>query len=249
MNWFQRYGIPGAYFVALSAAWVFALSPQARAILAVDNNHTGALAGLAVLIFLPIGYVISIFGQVVYLSWRCCFPRWRWLRRLRGCLGGVHGRAADKAKVKFLGFCSDKPCNKPLDKLTEDEAIIEARTHLMTFSAALREKNSVSTHQFMRDWISRRMDVVAIDFSVILATLIAPVVALVLSASCQQPDGDAVWIVLTFSVIVMAVMVCSMRVLKRQVVEVIAGIYRIYRNDFGQIVIDDSPTPPEPKQT
>ena len=65
MNWFQRYGIPGAYFVALTAAWLFVLSPQTRAV--VDGDHTAALVGLAVLVFLPIGYVISVLGQVIYL--------------------------------------------------------------------------------------------------------------------------------------------------------------------------------------
>ena len=119
----------------------------------------------------------------------------------------------ERAGVCFIGFRSDGP--------PQDEATIEARTHLMAFRAALREKGSVDAHQFMRDWISRRMDVVAIDQSLILATILAGIMAL--GFFRPFPSSVRLNVALGASTLLIMVMVCSIRVLRRQVVEVIRG--------------------------
>ncbi len=207
MNWFERYGIPGAYFVSLMAIWIYAIRPDLFKNEACLSPEL--LAALAALIFLPSGYVISIIGQSVYLNWRSCFIRLRF-GRLRGCLG-FHGAALD----------SLDPANQ-----YRDEAIIEARTLLLT--ASRNGPLSVNTHRYMRDWIAKRMDVVAINLSLLLATFLAFIITLILLSFARGLSLTAI-IPFIISILVIIAMVYSIVVLRRQVIRVIAGIYRTYR--------------------
>ena len=147
---------------------------------------------------MPIGYVISIVGTSIYLKWL-----------------GVHRAAMEMVRVSPIRFLDGK--------LTRDEAIVEANSTLL---AALRNGIpgiSLEGHCYIRDWIRRRMDVVAINFSLIVATLLAGIIALVIWV-WQHPNG--VIIPLIISILVILAMICNMRKWHRGVVEVIAGIYR-----------------------
>ncbi len=119
----------------------------------------------------------------------------------------------DTARVTFLGFRGDQP--------TQYEAIIEARTLLIT---AVTERIPVSTHQYIRNWIARRADVMAINQSIFWATVFAGIIALTLPG---DPSSHAIIILSSISIIVIIVMIGSIMVLRRQVIEVIARIYRI----------------------
>ena len=214
MNWFERYGIPGLYFVGLIAGWVYAFCPQT-----IHPDNLNSLLGLiaaSIAISLPIGYIISIIGQSVYLNWRRCL--WRW-RRLRGWLG-FHGAAMDGLVGASTGSNRYEP--------TQDERIIEARTLLLT--ARGNGPLSVDTHRYIRDWIARRMDVVAINQSLVLATFFAGIIAFFVVSRLQPgPPCDRAVIVLSIiSVAVVLAMILSIWILRRQVIEVIGGIYRTY---------------------
>jgi len=204
LNWFERYGIPGLYFVGLMAGWVYAFCPQ---IIRWENLDTllGLIAAL-IAISLPIGYIVSIIGQSVYL---------RWL--------GVHGAAMDQLVREPEGSNRDEP--------TRDEAIIEARTLLLTAHGLFLDPTN--THRYIRDWIARRMDVIAINQSLFLATLLAGIIAIIAFVICRlqpgPPSAIAVIILSIISVAVILAMILSIRILRRQVIEVIAGIYRTYR--------------------
>ena len=168
------------------------------------------LLGVAGITFLPIGYIISIIEQSVYLNWR---------RRLWGCPRirrwlGFHGAALDNAV----------PTNQE-----RDEPIIEARTLLLT--ASRNGPLSVDTHLYIRNWIARRADVCAINLSLIVATFLAGIVALVLYLKLLGDDTSwgAVGILAIISVFVILVTLCSYSTLRRQLIEVVAGIYRTYR--------------------
>ena len=196
MNWFERYGIPGAYFVGLMAAWVYALYPD---ILRHQVCHNSPwLIGLAAIAFLPIGYIISILGQLLYLNCRCL---------------GVHRAAARRAKV-FKGL--------------DYEPSLEAKSLLLS---ALRTEIPVNTHLYMRDWISRRADVMSINGSLIIATVLAPIFAICvllclrLSFTCTC----TVCILTSVSVGVLILLCCSYCVLRKQVIQVITRVFRTYR--------------------
>lgn len=195
MNWFERYGITGLYFVGLLAGWAYTSYPQ-------TNILQPAWIAALIAMSLPIGYMISIFSQVMYLNWRrCCFR----IPRLRQWLG-FHGAAMDRLGLQEI----------------RDEAIIEARTLLLTASS--NGALSVETQRYMRDWISRRMDVVAINQSIIWATFLAVIIAFIFwrASPCYNLFSTPSLI----SVIVILAMFFSILVLRRQVIEVIAGIYR-----------------------
>jgi hypothetical protein len=122
----------------------------------------------------------------------------------------------------------------PDSKLSQDEkdeAIIEARTLLLT--ASRNGPLTVVTHSYMRNWIARRMDVVAIDESLLLATLCAPFIAWVIGwVICRHQPGPFSPIdvaLISISTAVILTMLLSICVLRRQVVKVIEGIYRTYR--------------------
>jgi len=165
------------------------------------------LLALAAITFLPIGYIISVFSQTVYLNWR------RYLGRIRGWLG-FHGAAMDRIINAMHNIQG-----------SEDEAVNEARTLLLTSM-----KNGVldiETSRYMRDWISRRMDVVAINQSICCATLLAGIITLIPLWRFGQPT--AAWLIpFITSILVGISMICSIIVLRRQIIEVIAGIYRTY---------------------
>ncbi|GEM_PF-2534091 len=213
MNWFGRYGIPGSYFIGLTVGWIYVFY---RALFErFSEVDTTLLVGLAGIVFLPIGYMISTFSQWVYLNWRTWFADIPWLRR---CLG-FHGAAFDRVRDP----------KKPLSRCERDEAIIEARTIFLTASA--NGKLTVDSHNYIRDRIARRMDVVAMNSSIILATIFAPFLLFIISLFGFQyflpRNGPAIywWLAVSFLIIVVAVMIWSIMTLRKQVIEIIALIY------------------------
>ena len=64
MSWFERYTIPGAYFILLTCAWMF---PWVTGIETADGKAT-LLIGLGGLAILPIGYLLCALGQALYLT-------------------------------------------------------------------------------------------------------------------------------------------------------------------------------------
>ncbi|HUV41062.1 MAG TPA: hypothetical protein VMW23_04660 [Sedimentisphaerales bacterium] len=71
MDWFKRYGIPGAYFLGLSTIWVYALYYYKLQNIDMATNAT-YIVGLAVLLFVPIGYVLCVMQQSIYLHFLPC---------------------------------------------------------------------------------------------------------------------------------------------------------------------------------
>ena len=66
MNWFQRYAIPGLFFMLLVCSF--------NGILFLDNlsvkkEYLTALIAAAVGFSLPIGYILAITSQLFYLRW------------------------------------------------------------------------------------------------------------------------------------------------------------------------------------
>ncbi|MBI4267762.1 MAG: hypothetical protein HY662_03150 [Chloroflexi bacterium] len=206
MNWFERYGIPGAYFVALMVGWSFVFYQE-------DLRHMQSLAtvltALIAVSFLPIGYVLSVTSQWAYLRW---FGLHR--QALRQALGGDN----------FIRFRNESEANAP-----RDEATVEARTLLLTVLGSISAGNVISmeSHQYIRNWIARRMDVQAINQSLILANVLGFILALIVVLFNCKP-----WAFLAlfgFVTLVTLIMFLSILALRRQVVQTIAGLYQVYR--------------------
>ena len=181
--------------------------------------RSGWLPSLAAITFLPIGYVISIFSQVIYLKWREWFERWRNLRRWLS----FHGAVLDSLIPNNPDWTRDETVRH----WAIPEPIIESRTLLLT--ASRNGQLSVNTHRYIRGWIARRMDVVAIDISVISATFLVIIFAFVFLGVPRITNTVIAITSLIITVLVIIALVWNIIVLRRQVIEVIAGIYRTYR--------------------
>jgi len=203
MNWFERYGIPGAYFVGLTSIWIFAMCPDLPLVAQAHNFDLQWIAAFAAIIFLPIGYVISVFGQTLYLNGK--FFGWR----------GCHTKA-----LKRTGG------NISLSLSTNNEAINEAMALLRS---TILPPFNIETQQYVRDWIARRMDVLAIDQSLFIATILAAVVgACMFLFGSRQNSGLALIVLGIVSVIVLLITSWSICTLRRQVIIVIKDIFRKY---------------------
>lgn len=78
------------------------------------------------------------------------------------------------------------------------------------------------------------MDVVAINQSLILATFLASVLAGIIAFCAERSNQEASSAIVIIglgavSIAVILVMLFNIGVLRRQIIEVIAGIYRTYR--------------------
>lgn len=206
MNWFERYSIPGGYFVALMVAWVSVFYPSIT-----QSLTTEVLAALILVGFLPIGYILSVMAQWVYLKW---FGLHRQALR----------QALDRDQTASIRFRNENEAEAP-----RDEAIIEARTLLLTVlgSVFAGKVISVHNHQYIRNWIARRMDILALNHSVILASLFGFLIALVILL--RDWELCAFLALFIFIILVTLAMVVSILTIRRQITQAIAGIYLVYK--------------------
>ena len=68
MDWFQRYGIPGAVFWSFLILWIGAFHNCVipKTICPTDIEKAKIIAAIAAGTFLPIGYLMAVIGQLVY---------------------------------------------------------------------------------------------------------------------------------------------------------------------------------------
>ena len=198
MNWFQRYGIPGAYFIVLTVAWIYALSGMELE--KIEELQFNILISLAVITFIPIGYIISILQQVLYYI----IP-----------FLGMHRAAKKKSSLNLAGDPKFEP-------------IVEAYSVLLVVDKRI----SLDMHQYFRDWIRRRMDVVAINFSLFIATLLAFIIPFLITRYYLKSNilyNNTVEILLLVSVVVIIITILSMVVLHLQIRTLITEIYKIIK--------------------
>ena len=198
MNWFERYGIPGAFFWGLVIGWIWAISPC----LLIGNENSlrniGVIAGVT---FIPVGYILSVFQQCLYL----------WHPRI-----GMHRSALRKAnKEKELTSAVDEPS-------------IEAYTLILTIKTNKLENNdSLKRYEWLRGWIAKRMDVIAIDFSLIIATPLALITAFAccLLISTVQIEFMRFLLVGITAFVICLIIWWNKKLLRKQVIIVIKDCY------------------------
>lgn len=95
MDWFKRYGIPGAYSVGLTILWLIILYP-CRIDLS-EENTLKIMGGIFAGGFLPFGYLMCMVGEGYYYFRCCCSRRY-----------GRHARARLISKVART---NNNPCN------------------------------------------------------------------------------------------------------------------------------------------
>jgi hypothetical protein len=184
----------------LSIACVCALSFQCIKN-CIDIVSLKVLFGAIALSFLPLGYIISVISQTLYL----------------GCKKhGIHIAAKNKAGVNFL----DNP---------QDEPTLEALSLMLT----LERRLSLKEHIFLQDWVRKRMDVLAINSSLIISTvlalLFAPLISIVYFQCSPQIINFNVIFLIIVSGSIIAVLYRNSTLLRRQVIKVIAETYEKFK--------------------
>ena len=162
MNWFQRYGIPGAYFVLLLATLLMAMSwLDARNLLVSAGAGIGAIAAVALL---PAGYMLCILSMLWYyhFPYDCLVP-WRFHKRAWGWVW----------RHKY----ADEPTPKSGEREIEAAATVVARWQCSTLGSGALERSS-----FVQERCVKRTDVLAMNSSMILGAVIAWLVGFVLLA-------------------------------------------------------------------
>ena len=197
MDWFKRYGIPGVYFISLTFAWIHAFY---RCWL-LQELEPEALIQLGLFLFLPVGYIISILGQLRYLG---------------SGKGGLGIRAAERICISEALNCRKREPN------------LEA---LACLNAAFSDNNDFKAHKFIQEWIRKRMDVVVINRSILIATVLSPCVALAVGLVFRgMPFQQLFWWLIILLVVVSAVisfiMWASNKTLEEQITIVISGAWK-----------------------
>jgi len=143
MNWFQRYGIPGVYFWGILIIWSGAFW-HCNFDTMIEGDTLKTIGGVVVISFVPVGYLVTTVGQIIYLI----FP----------CIGvDTRARARRRANVSLRR-----------DSILEYEQEVQSLVPVMEAKADDLEK-----HRFIQEWMRKRMDVAAISGSLLVATVVA----------------------------------------------------------------------------
>lgn len=171
MNWFQRYGIPGAYSIILfgSLYWTF------RGCQTPDDVQVKLILGIFAGGFLPAGYLCAVLGQATYY----CVSPWRYHRLLSCFL--VPPPGVERRKAWETEWWS------------EGEATARMRGAWGASPSDQRRKAG----KWIQEWYTKRTDVLAISWSLLVATvfgLVAWVAVVVTCACCRLPwPNDWYW--------------------------------------------------------
>jgi len=152
MNWFERYGVVGAYFIIINSVWVFFNNTMLTEFKSFAFSHNGIATltvGFLGLLILPLGYIFSILGQLAYY---------------RSLLGKqVH-------KECFFKLKEDSRVKEEMNISVADaqsEEIVENK-----MSAYVRLNLNADRIKHLREFTSKRFDVMSINGSIIVASLV-----------------------------------------------------------------------------
>ena len=210
MNWFERYGIPGLYFVLLVTILccvIFGL-PYCK-----NQRDIAIKAFVATLpASVPIGYILVIFSQMLVYCDK--IPWWR-----------VHSEAWKKAGEKTKND-ADK------EWWVEAEATIRGRWKCTD------KDNKIEKGKWLQEWFAKRFDVLAINSALILATVFGLLALIIMwrlrFSQVSSPDLDFYrrWALIAFiglSILAIAVLVLSNNLLKKQARYVATEYYKDLR--------------------
>jgi len=207
MNWFQRYGIPGAVFWIFLILWIGAFHNCVipDAICSTDIEKAKIIAGIAAGTFLPIGYLLSVIGQLIY---HLC-PNF-----------GIDTKAR---RTKATETIEDSSISN-LEWKQEMCSVCKTISYLQK-SKKQNGNNRLELDdiKFVLEWMSKRMDMIVINLILILAVLVAFLLPVILGLLGFLPwNLNWEWIGLAFliSAFVAFLCACSHNILRKQLVKI-----------------------------
>ncbi len=216
MNWFERYGIVGLYFVGCVGVWGALLFSDGM----IQEIDAKKLAVVGVVLSLPAGYVLSIFSQLLY--YLIPFP-WQIHREI------WHKRSETsefKTYLKQHPILQAAVAKHTPDKNGKQCSELMAEALITVVFRGQADTDSVDRGRWVQQFTSRRWDVFAINNSIVLSTILAPLAAIVLEV--QFPGWEAVrsaWYVFPLALIVAGLCVASSCCMSSQIKTTLAGYW------------------------
>lgn len=200
MDWFKRYGIPGAYSMGLTLVWLIILYPY-RINLSEENTLKIA-GGIFAGGFLPFGYLMCMVGQGCYFF--CCSYSNRFGRHARaesiakdnGVNAGANNNPVDIEEWAAWAVNRIEKVKKPwlikqinrINKIKknlsykpdEKETVLSACSVL---EAVSRYDNfDLDKEKFVQEWIRKRTDIVVMNQAIMSGTIVCTIGALCLAS-------------------------------------------------------------------
>ena len=202
MNWFQRYGIPGAAFYGFVILWVGAFHKCAIDQVFCDTEIAKVIAAIAAGTFLPIGYLLSVVGQLIY-------------HLLPGIGIDTRARAAKASKIPKSFY------NSTLEWQQEMASMQETLFCLMDGKKEGEKGMGAEDIRLVSEWMSKRMGMLVINGVLILAVIAAMFLSLLLKIVLPwQFDGRWYSFALILSVLLWFYCSLSWWILSEQLVRV-----------------------------
>lgn len=211
MNWFERYGIVGMFFIVMTGMWFFCLFPGARELFSKINpellKFIGGFCGLSIL---PFGYIIMAWSQAWYYSInkknRIHCRYWVNLQKEQK---NITDRILEIEKAKNLGEFNQN-----------DEAQLEAI--LMYYDR--KYFSPLETNKFISSFATKRFDVVAINCGLIWAIIFSLIAAIciegvILNITIKW-NAFSTWFVIILALSIVSILYSLERILERQIFEV-----------------------------
>ena len=168
----------------------------------MENIDMRALAAFAAS-FLPVGYIISAFGLWLYLFFN---------------FFGMHRRAAKKCGIISID-------GKSLASVTESELEVLGCLH-----AAKEKKDELDAYKFIQEWIRKRMDVITINHSIQIATILVVILTFPLGLSLWGSDWQPKWwligLLVAIFVFIYVVTILADFILVRQITNIISRYWK-----------------------
>lgn len=209
MNWFERYGIVGMFFIVMTGMWFFCLFPEARGLFNNSNpellKFIGGFCGLS---FLPFGYIIMICEQVRY---------YKMSKKNRQ----IHCRYWNDLPKELKTRIQELEKEKKLDVFNETcEAQLEP---ILTYYDRTKI-DSCDKNKFLSEFATRRWDTIAINGGLFLALIFSFFVAIcirwaILDITIKW-NAFSIWFVIIFALLIGIVLCSSNRILENQIFEV-----------------------------
>lgn len=157
MSWFERYGIVGIYYVILIAGILIAGMQNAGKLSADDFNNLSSIAiAIGGGVSVSAGYLITIFSQYIYYYWLCESYQ-------------VHKTVWKNIPIfkNYKNCCNEKS--------------IETRLAIIQRLIVLPNDNyNIEQIRWFQEYNTKRWDVLVISFSVMIATPLAWLTALLI---------------------------------------------------------------------
>ena len=218
MNWFERYGIVGMFFIVMAALWYFCLFPQGWELLNKGNVlFPKYVIGLCALSFLPFGYLIMVFSQLYYYlvnrKNRIHIRYWNDLRNQE--------RDDILNTEKMMGL---PEFNQNSEIQVESILAYYGKTRI----------DRLENNKFLSKFATKRFDAVAINEGLIWATFFSLITAICLEGITFGATINwgifSTWFVFILALSIVSVLFVSEQVLQRQIFEIGRRKARIKKN-------------------